>query len=91
MVSVGTGFALLPELATTGPFAQGARVVVRRVEHPDAWRTLVLAWRRSHPHQAALRTLTSLLGSVLAPDREGSELMQPPTGVDGGTPSATRG
>ncbi|MDX6749998.1 LysR substrate-binding domain-containing protein [Geminicoccaceae bacterium 1502E] len=74
MVSVGLGMALLPELATAGPFAQGAEVAIRHLAHEDAARELALVSRRSFPHRAALEAIASLLAGPLrdAPPRAGA-------------------
>lgn len=65
MVSVGLGMALLPELATAGPFAQGAEVAIRHLAHEDAARELALVTRRSFPHLPELQALAGLLGEPL--------------------------
>lgn len=65
MVSVGMGCAILPALAATGPFAQGAPVVLRPIRHPDAARELVLVWRRAYPRRDQLRTIARTLASLL--------------------------
>lgn len=65
MVSAGTGLALLPAFATVGPFAQGAAIVVRPLDHPEAARTLALVWRKSSPLGPALMQLAEELRQLL--------------------------
>ena len=66
MVMAGAGVALVPELATLGPFGAGDLVVYRRFEPPEPIRELVLAWRRTFPRGDALRKLARGLGTALA-------------------------
>ncbi|MCX7630924.1 MAG: LysR substrate-binding domain-containing protein [Geminicoccaceae bacterium] len=66
MVSAGTGPALLPAFATLGPFAQGAPIAVRPLDHPEAARGLALVWRKSSPLGAAFTELAGELRALLA-------------------------
>ncbi len=61
MVAAGIGCSLLPIFATVGPFAEGSCVVLRRFTPPAPGRELVLAWRRSSPHNDVLRSLAETL------------------------------
>ena len=57
MAMAGIGIALVPELATQGPFSAGELAVYRRFEPPEPKRELVLAWRRGLPRGDALQEL----------------------------------
>jgi LysR family transcriptional regulator, hydrogen peroxide-inducible genes activator len=57
MVMAGIGIALVPELATQGPFGAGELAIYRRFEPPEPKRELVLAWRRGLPRGDALQEL----------------------------------
>lgn len=65
MVSVGMGCAILPALAMTGPFAAGAPVAIRPIEHPGASRELTLVWRRSYPRGESLRIIAESFSRAL--------------------------
>ena len=66
MVSLGVGCAIVPAFAGKGPFAAGAPITLRPLGGPPESRQLVLAWRRSHPHGEALRTLATAIGETVA-------------------------
>jgi LysR family hydrogen peroxide-inducible transcriptional activator len=66
MVSLGVGCALVPAFAGKGPFAAGAPIALRPLADAPGSRELVLAWRRSHPHGPALRTLARAIGETIA-------------------------
>lgn len=66
MVSLGVGCAIVPAFAGKGPFAQGAPIALRPLGGAPGSRQLVLAWRRSHPHGGALRTLAAAIGETIA-------------------------
>lgn len=72
MVMAGIGIALVPELATIGPFGAGDLAVYLRFAPPEPTRELVLAWRRSFPRGDALQALArGLREAVIArPDAE---------------------
>jgi LysR family transcriptional regulator, hydrogen peroxide-inducible genes activator len=57
MAMAGIGIALVPELATRGPFGAGELAIYRRFEPPEPKRELVLAWRRGLPRGDALQEL----------------------------------
>ena len=77
MVSAGIGCALLPAMATLGPFAEISPVAVRRFADPAPSRDLVLVWRKHAAQRTALRELaiwlrqtidwTALMGAIPAP------------------------
>ena len=66
MVMAGAGVALVPELATLGPFGAGDLALYRRFEPPEPFRQLVLARRRTFPRGDALRELARGLRAALA-------------------------
>jgi LysR family hydrogen peroxide-inducible transcriptional activator len=66
MVMAGAGIALVPALATIGPFGGGALAVYRRFEEPEPTRELVLVWRRTFPRGDALQELARGLCAALA-------------------------
>jgi LysR family hydrogen peroxide-inducible transcriptional activator len=66
MVALGLGLAILPELATIGPFAS-AGIVVRPLEASAARRLLTLVWRRTYPRAEQLEALAVLVRRSLEP------------------------
>jgi LysR family hydrogen peroxide-inducible transcriptional activator len=66
MVMAGAGVALIPELATLGPFGAGELAVYAHFERPEPKRELVLAWRRTFPRGDALQELARGLRTALS-------------------------
>lgn len=66
MVSLGLGCAIVPAFAGKGPFAQGAAIALRPLADGAGSRQLALAWRRSHPHGAAMQALARAIGATIA-------------------------
>lgn len=66
MVMAGSGVALLPECAATGPFAASTLAVYRRFDGTEPTRRLALVWRRTFPRGDALAGLAATLGTAFA-------------------------
>ncbi len=67
MIAAGEGYSLLPELAVSARPELRDLVVCRRLDDPDAGRTIVLAWRASDPREAAFRDLAGQLAANRPP------------------------
>lgn len=63
MVAMGLGLAILPELATAGPFAHAGNLVARPLGGEDDARLLALVWRKTYPRPEQLQTLAGLIRS----------------------------
>ena len=70
MVAAGIGCAVLPEMAVAGRFARVAGVAVRPIRGGPT-RSLVLAFRESHPRFGALRKLGHALRGWLGGESRG--------------------
>ena len=66
MVGLGLGLAVLPELATIGPFATSG-LAVRPLDGEVAGRLLTLVWRKTYPRPEQLAALAGLLRRCLEP------------------------
>ena len=65
----GRSAALLPELATRGPFANARNMVVRPFAKPVPHRTIGSVWRKSSTRGTAIDSICEAIAGVLA-DRD---------------------
>lgn len=66
MVASGVGITLLPWLSVVPPVARHPQLCLRRLEHPEPERDLVLVWRKSSARGPFLRKLASALVPTVA-------------------------
>ena len=59
LVRMRSPVALIPELATLGPFGAGELAVYRHFEQPEPTRDLALVWRHTFPRGDSLHTHTA--------------------------------
>lgn len=60
-VGAGFGCTLVPALAMRGSWTTDSGVITRRLDWPDAYRTVSLVYRASFPRQQALQAFTQVL------------------------------
>ncbi|MCU0834624.1 MAG: LysR substrate-binding domain-containing protein [Chromatiaceae bacterium] len=61
LVGAGFGCTLVPALAIRGGWMTDTGIIVRRLDLPDAYRRISLAYRRSFPRRAALEGLAGVI------------------------------
>lgn len=64
MAEMGAGIAVLPGLYSLSEMRRDPHLVIRKINHPVASRTVSLIWRRSSPMAADLETLAGVLRQV---------------------------
>jgi LysR family hydrogen peroxide-inducible transcriptional activator len=65
LVAAGFGCTLVPALALRGRWSADGAISMRRLNLPDAYRRIVLAYRRSFPRMAALHAFAAVLREEL--------------------------
>ena len=66
MAEMGAGLAVLPSLYALIEVRRDPQLIVRRIDHPMAIRSISLVWRDTSPLDASLRTLAGVLRDVAA-------------------------
>ena len=61
LVGAGMGATLVPTLALRSAAMTGSGVITRPLEVPDAYRRVLLVWRRSFPRTAAIEALAEII------------------------------
>jgi LysR family hydrogen peroxide-inducible transcriptional activator len=61
LVGAGMGATLVPALALRSAAMTGSGVITRPLEVPDAYRRVLLVWRRSFPRTAAIEALAEII------------------------------
>ncbi|MEZ6197869.1 MAG: LysR substrate-binding domain-containing protein [Planctomycetota bacterium] len=61
MVSTGAGITLIPQIAVASETACSPRLVVRKLDEPEAFRRVGLAWRPGAPREREYELFTALL------------------------------
>jgi LysR family hydrogen peroxide-inducible transcriptional activator len=61
MIAAGEGFSFLPALALAARPDLVPKIAVRRLDDPQAGRTISLMWRASDPRERQFRALAALL------------------------------
>ena len=60
MAEMGAGVAVLPSLYALIEVRRDPQLIVRRIDHPMAIRTISLVWRKTSPLEVNLRTLAGV-------------------------------
>lgn len=61
MAEMGTGVAILPSLYALSEMRRDPHLIIRRIDYPQASRTISLIWRDSSPISGKLETLSDVL------------------------------
>jgi LysR family hydrogen peroxide-inducible transcriptional activator len=61
LVGAGFGSTLVPALATHGPWMTDSGIIARKLNLPDAYRRISLAFRRSFPRRQALEVFADII------------------------------
>jgi LysR family hydrogen peroxide-inducible transcriptional activator len=64
-VGAGFGCTLVPALATRGSWTTDSGIIARRLELPDSYRRISLAFRRSFPRRPALEAFAEVIRAQL--------------------------
>ena len=65
LVGMGLGVTLVPALSVHGGRLATDKVILRKVEIPNAIREVRLVYRNSFPREAALRLFCNIISKVL--------------------------
>jgi LysR family hydrogen peroxide-inducible transcriptional activator len=65
LVGAGFGCTLVPALAVRGGWMTDTSIIARRLDLPDAYRRISLAYRRSFPRRAALEAFAGVISEHL--------------------------
>jgi LysR family hydrogen peroxide-inducible transcriptional activator len=65
LVGAGFGCTLVPALATRGSWTTDSGIIARRLELPDSYRRISLAFRRSFPRRPALEAFAEVIRAQL--------------------------
>ena len=65
LVGAGFGCTLVPALAVRGGWMTDTGIIARRLDLPDAYRRISLAYRRSFPRRAALEAFAGVISEHL--------------------------
>ncbi len=66
MAIMGAGVAVLPSLYVTGEAKRDPDIVVRRIDHPMARRTISLVWRENSPLESRFHAIGKVLRETAA-------------------------
>jgi LysR family hydrogen peroxide-inducible transcriptional activator len=61
LVGAGFGSTLVPALAPHGPWMTDSGIIARKLNLPDAYRRISLAFRRSFPRRQALEVFADII------------------------------
>jgi len=78
LVGAGMGATLVPALALRGAWMTDAGVIARPIKVPDAYRRVLLVWRKSFPRLPAVDALAEVITSNLPNTVRGLTSARPP-------------